>query len=117
GFIDRTLSIGIGFLGAVVSLGSFVLILWSLSAQAPLHLFGRDIDIPGDLGWAALLYAVLRTWLTHLIGRPLVALNFQQQRFEADFRFNLVRTRENAEQLALLHGEPVERERHMDRFS
>ena len=67
--------------------------------------------------WGALIYAVLGTWLTHLIGRPLVDLNFQQQRFEADFRFNLVRARENSEQIALLHGEPAERERLTERFS
>ena len=61
--------------------------------------------IPGYLVWAALLYAVVGTVLTHLIGWPLVALNFRQQRFEADFRFNLVRVRENSEQIALLDGE------------
>src|ERR1700730_2273304 len=77
---------------------------------------GTDWSIPGYLVWAALFYAVIGTCLTHLIGRPLVALNFQQQRFEADFRFNLVRTRENSEQIALLRGEAEERERHMERF-
>jgi putative ATP-binding cassette transporter len=115
-FIDRTMSIGVGLLGAIVSLGSFVIILWVLSAQAPVHLMGTDWSIPGYLVWAALFYAVIGTCLTHLIGRPLVALNFQQQRFEADFRFNLVRTRENSEQIALLRGEAEERERHMERF-
>jgi putative ATP-binding cassette transporter len=80
-------------------------------------LFGQDYPIPGYLVWGALVYAVLGTWLTHLIGRPLVDLNFQQQRFEADFRFNLVRARENSEQIALLHGEPAERERLNERFS
>ena len=72
--------------------------------------------IPGYLVWAALIYAVIGTALTHLIGWPLIPLNFQQQRFEADFRFNLVRTRENSEQIASLHGEAAERERHLDRF-
>ena len=64
--------------------------------------------------WAALIYAVIGTALTHLIGRPLIALNFQQQRYEADFRFNLVRVRENSEQIALLDGEPAERDRLLD---
>ena len=67
--------------------------------------------------WAALIYAVVGTYFTHLIGWPLVTLNFNQQRFEADFRFNLVRVRENSEQIALLKGEPAETERLMDRFS
>ena len=88
-----------------------------MSNEGPLHLFGRDIPIPGYLVWAALIYALIGTTFTHLIGRPLVALNFQQQRFEADFRFNLVRTRENSEQIALLRGEPVERTRLLGRFA
>jgi vitamin B12/bleomycin/antimicrobial peptide transport system ATP-binding/permease protein len=90
--------------------------LWSLSAQAPLHLFGGRFEIPGYLVWAAIIYAIIGTALTHLIGWRLIPLNFQQQRFEADFRFNLVRTRENAEQIAALRGEAAERERHLDRF-
>ncbi|HET9814410.1 MAG TPA: ABC transporter ATP-binding protein/permease [Xanthobacteraceae bacterium] len=115
-FIDRTLSISVGLLSAIVTLGSFVVILWTLSAAAPLHLFGASFSIPGYLVWAALLYAVVGTTLTHLIGWPLVTLNFRQQKFEADFRFNLVRVRENSEQIALLAGETAERERLLDRF-
>jgi putative ATP-binding cassette transporter len=115
-FIDRTLSIGVGFLSAVVTLGSFVIILWSLSTTAPFQLFGMTFDIPGYLVWAALIYAVIGTVITHLIGRALIALNFMQQRYEADFRFNLVRVRENSEQIALLDGEPAERDRLLGRF-
>ena len=116
-FVEQTLALGIGLLSAVVTLASFIVILWDLSNEAPLHLFGMDIPIPGYLVWGALIYALLGTLLTHLIGRPLVELNFQQQRLEADFRFNLVRTRENAEQIALLRGEPVERSRLLSRFA
>jgi putative ATP-binding cassette transporter len=116
-FVEQTLQLGIGLLSAVVTLVSFVFILWGLSNEAPLHLFGNDIPIPGYLVWGALIYAVLGTVLTHLIGWPLVGLNFQQQRYEADFRFNLVRARENAEQIALLRGEPVERSRLLSRFA
>jgi putative ATP-binding cassette transporter len=116
-FVERTLAISIGLLGAVVTLGSFVILLWNLSASAPLHLFGSEWPIPGYLVWAALIYAVLGTSLAHLIGRPLIGLYFNQQRFEADFRFNLVRVRENGEQIALLAGEPAERERLLDRFA
>ena len=115
-FVQSTLSIGLGILNSVVTLISFVVILWNLSAAAPLHLFGKQLDIPGYLVWAALLYAVIGTTLTHLIGWRLIPLNFQQQRYEADFRFNLVRTRENSEQIAALHGEAAERERHGGRF-
>ncbi len=115
-FVEKTLDIGIGLLSSVVTLFSFVIILWGLSDAAPLHVFGRDIPIPGYLVWGALIYAVIGTALTHYIGAPLMALNFQQQRYEADFRFNLVRARENAEQIALLRGEPVERQRLSTRF-
>jgi putative ATP-binding cassette transporter len=115
-FIERTLALTVGLLGAVVSLFSFVVILWHLSAVAPLHLFGQTWSIPGYLVWAALLYSVLGTAITHMIGRPLIRLNFMQQRYEADFRFNLVRVRENGEQIALLDGETIERDRLMDRF-
>jgi vitamin B12/bleomycin/antimicrobial peptide transport system ATP-binding/permease protein len=116
-FVEQTLALGIGLLSSVVTLASFVVILWGLSNEAPLHLFGKDIPIPGYLVLGALIYALLGTLLTHLIGWPLVGLNFQQQRFEADFRFNLVRARENAEQIALLRGEPAERERLLSRFA
>ena len=115
-FVQNTLSIGIGLLSSIVSLCSFVVILWTLSKDAPLQLFGFSLVIPGYLVWAALIYAVIGTVLTHLIGWPLIPLNFQQQRFEADFRFNLVRTREHSEQIAALHGEAAERERHLNRF-
>jgi vitamin B12/bleomycin/antimicrobial peptide transport system ATP-binding/permease protein len=115
-FVEQTLTICVGFLSAVVTLGSFVVILWGLSAESPLTVGGREILIPGYLVWGALIYAVFGTALTHWIGSPLVMLNFQQQRFEADFRFNLVRVRENAEQIALLRGESAERERLSERF-
>src|SRR5690348_1302012 len=113
-FVQQTLSIGTGMLSSIVTLCSFIIILWMLPEEAPLHLFG--LSTPGHLVGAALLYAVMGTVLTHRIGWPLIPLAFQQQRFEADFRFNLVRTRENSEQIAALHGEAAERERHLDRF-
>ncbi len=115
-FVQNTLSIGLGLLNSCVTLGSFVVILWTLSEAAPLQLFGTPVSIPGYLVWAALIYAAIGTVLAHLIGWPLIPLNFQQQRFEADFRFNLVRTRENSEQIAALRGEAAERERHLTRF-
>lgn len=110
------LPIGLGLLNSVVTLVSFAFILWNLSNAAPLLLFGMSASIPGYLFWAAMIYAVIGTALTHLIGRPLIALNFTQQRYEADFRFNLVRVRENAEQIALLEGEQAERSRLLARF-
>lgn len=115
-FVDQTLNISVGLLSAIVTLGSFVVILWGLSSAAPLHIFGREFAIPGYLVWGALIYAIFGTALTQWIGSPLVNLDFQQQRYEADFRFNLVRVRENSEQIALLQGESAERQRLSERF-
>ena len=105
-FVDRTLDIGVGLLNSMVTLASFVVILWGLSTPRPCTCSVRSIAIPGYLVWGALIYAVLGTVLTHWIGWPLVGIDFRQQQFEADFRFNLVRVRENSEQIALLRGEP-----------
>jgi putative ATP-binding cassette transporter len=113
-FISSTLNLGIGGMNAVVTLISFVAILWGLSGT--LTLAGSSIRVPGYLVWVALLYALAGTWLTDWIGRPLVRLNFDQQRYEADFRFNLVRFRENAEGVALYHGEANELRTFRERF-
>jgi putative ATP-binding cassette transporter len=116
-FVEQTLGISVGLLSAIVSLASFVIILWGLSAASPLTIYGREFAIPGYLVWGALVYAILGTALTQWIGAPLINLSFEQQRFEADFRFNLVRARENSEQVALLRGESAERTRLTDRFN
>ena len=112
-FVDYTLSLSLGLLSAVVTLASFIVILWSLSGA--LELWG--VSIPGYMVWIALVYAVAGTWLTHVIGRPLIGLNFNQQRFEADFRFALVRLRENSEGVALYRGEQEELGSFRERFS
>jgi putative ATP-binding cassette transporter len=113
-FVATTLGLTLGMMRAVVTLVSFVAILWTLSG--PFTIPGVNVTVPGYMVWAALLYAVVGTWLTDRIGRPLVALNFNQQRYEADFRFSLVRFRENAEGVALYHGEPDELRGFRDRF-
>jgi vitamin B12/bleomycin/antimicrobial peptide transport system ATP-binding/permease protein len=115
-FVGQTLGIGVGLLSSIVSLASFVVILWGLSEAAPLQLFGADFSLPGYLVWASLIYAIFGTALTQWIGSPLVNLNFLQQHYEADYRFDLVRVRENTEQIALLKGEGAERERLLGRF-
>ncbi|HKU99371.1 MAG TPA: SbmA/BacA-like family transporter, partial [Vineibacter sp.] len=108
-FVSYTMSLSIGLLSAFVTLFSFLFLLWTLSGPLSFTVFGLDVTIPGYMVWVALVYSIFGTWLTHKIGRPLVLLNFQQQRFEADFRFGLVRVRENAEGIALYHGEDTER--------
>ena len=115
--MSNTLSLGTGLLGSVVTLVSFIVILWGLSNAAPLTLFGLALGIPGYLVWVAIVHAVVGTTITHRIGRPLVGLDIQQQRREADFRASLLRVRQNAEQIALLQGAPAERKRLMTRFA
>ncbi|MGH6995375.1 MAG: ABC transporter ATP-binding protein/permease, partial [Stellaceae bacterium] len=109
-YVSYVATLALGLLSSVVSLASFMVILVGLSGPAaiPLGSLGT-VHIPAYLAWAALIYAGLGTWLTVKIGRPLVPLNFAQQRFEADFRYSLVRLRENAESVALYGGEPPER--------
>jgi putative ATP-binding cassette transporter len=114
-FVAGTLTLTIGGMRAVVTLLSFLGILWGLSGSTTLPI-GAGWTIPGYMVWAALLYAVVGTWLTNLIGRPLVRLNFDQQRYEADFRFGLVRFRENAEGVALYKGEADELRGFRERF-
>ncbi len=103
-FVESGLILGIGFIANIVSLASFLEVLWALSF--PITLFG--IHIPAYLVWVALLYSLVASVLAHLIGRPLISLNFIRQRLEADFRFALVRLRENAEGVALYKGEADE---------
>jgi putative ATP-binding cassette transporter len=115
-FIENGLPLALRLLRAVVTIVSFVAILWVLSEAMPLTIFGVSWAVPGYLVWAALVYAAIATLITHLIGRLLVTLNFNRQRFEADFRFNLARVRENSEQIAMLRGETAERQGLLDRF-
>ena len=111
-FAETTLSLGLGFIRTVVSLVSFSVILFGISGD--ITLFG--ITIPAYMFWAALIYATVGTWLTHLIGRRLIGLYNQQQRYEADLRFGLIRVREKAESVALFRGEANEHRRLLDRF-
>lgn len=105
-----TMTLLLGFISAVATLVSFLVILWMLSGPLSLKPIGIDITIPGYMVWAALLYAFFGTFFANLVGRRLIPLNFMQQRYEANFRFGLIRVRENAEGIALYRGEPREAE-------
>ncbi|MCF5706919.1 ATP-binding cassette domain-containing protein [Pseudomonas syringae] len=112
-FTTSTLHLGLGLMSAVVSLVSFSVILWGVSGSV--ELFG--ITVHGYMFWAAMLYAIVGSFLTHWIGRRLIPLNNQQERYEADLRYALVRVRENAESIALSDGETNENQRLNGRFS
>lgn len=116
-FVLQTLTICLDLLSNVVTLVSFLGILWGLSGTLTIPLGGTSFEIPGYMVWVALVYSVIGTWLTHKIGWKLARINFQQQRFEADFRFSLVRLRENAEGVALYNGEADEMMSLRERFA
>ena len=111
-FTSDTLSLVLGLISTVVSLVSFSIILWGVSGS--IEVFG--ITVPGYMFWCALVYAGVGSWLAHLIGRRLIGLSNNQQRYEADLRFAMIRIRENAESIALYDGEPNENRRLNDRF-
>lgn len=116
-FVEMSLSFGIGLLKSVCTLASFVVILYELSGSLKFTLFGQQWEIEGYLFWAAFFYSILGTWLTHLVGRKLVKLNFVQQRYEADFRFSMIRLRESSESVAFYRGEQQEGKVFKERFT
>jgi putative ATP-binding cassette transporter len=117
-FSSITISLSLGLLSSVVTLCSFMVILWDLSGVLTIPLWGgMHVAIPGYMVIAAFFYAAVGTWLTRKIGSPLVRLLFDQQRYEADFRFSLVRLRENAESVAFYGGERREMDVFQGRFS
>ncbi|CAN7647393.1 ABC transporter ATP-binding protein/permease [Bosea sp. LjRoot90] len=109
-FLNQTYSFSLTLITQVSTLVSFSIVLWSIPVAITVP--GTDIVIPGFIFWATLIYAAIATWVTHLIGKPLIALEFEQERREANFRFALARLREYSEQIALMRGETAER-RHL----
>ena len=116
-FCEKTLALALGLMSAVITLLSFLVILWTLSGSLAVTLFGHAIEIPGYMLWVALLYSVAGTLLVHWIGKPLITMNFEKQKVEADFRFSLVRFRENSEAVALYRGEADELRQLHGRFA
>jgi putative ATP-binding cassette transporter len=108
-FTFNTISLVLGLLSSIVTLASFITILWVISGPVTVPLGSGSLEIQGFMVWVALVYAIVGSVLTHAVGRRLIPLNFQQQRVEADLRFGLVRLRENAEGVALYNGQTVER--------
>ena len=117
-FLSGFLREGIDLITSIVGVFSYLAVLWSLSSfPLAFSLFGFDVEVPRYMVWAAFLYVALSSGLTHLLGRPLKNLFFQQQRLEGDFRFALARFRESTDEIALSDGEPAERRLLDRRFS
>lgn len=108
-FASHTLSIFLNFLQSILTLASFGYVLWSLSGDMHMTLGSHNIRIPGYLCWAAFLYAVAGTYIISKMGKTLSGLDYRQQQFNADFRYGLIRLRENSEQIAILGGEEAEK--------
>jgi putative ATP-binding cassette transporter len=116
-FPRQTLSLSLGLFSNIVQAVSFSFILWQLSGPLAISLGAwGNVSIPGYMFWAVILYTIFGTWLTIRLGRPLVGLNFGQQRLEADLRYSLVRLRENTESVAFYGGEDREFAIFWDRF-
>lgn len=116
-YTSYALSLSLGLLNSLVTLVSFLFILWTLSGVLSIPLpGGGQFDVPGYMVYVAFLYAAGGTWLTYRIGYPLVRLMFDQQRLEADFRFSMARLRENAESVAFYGGESREHGNFLTRF-
>lgn len=115
-FVASALGLSLSLLSAFVALASFGGMLWNLSRRWPIHIDGVEVVIPGLMMWVAIGYAVLAMWVTHLVGRKLVPINFDKLRYEADFRYGLVRFRDHVEEIALTGGEELERATLRERF-
>ena len=117
-FVSFTLSLSLSLLSSVVTLFSFIFILWKLSGSIEIPLTAnKHITIHGYMAWASIGYALIGTWIIMRIGRPLIGLKFEQQHYEADFRFSLMRLRENSESIAFYKGEEREKDNFLHRFN
>ena len=115
-FVGSALGLSLSLLAAVATLVSFGGLLWALSSGWAIPFRGDSHRVPGLLLWAALAFAIVSMWLTHLLGRRLVPINYDRFRYEADFRYGLVRFRDHVEQVSLSRGEGIERLGALARF-
>ena len=116
-FTSQTLNLAIGLLSSLTTLVAFIAMLWKLSSQVALPWHGGTVAIPGYLVWVAIIYSAIGTVIVALVGRPLIRMRFDQERFNADFRFSLVRLRENSESVALYGGESREHAHFLANFA
>ena len=116
-FVTLTLQLLLGFLKQLTTLGAFGVVLWNLSGAFTVPLGSHEFVVYGYMFWFSLVYSILGTVGAHLVGRRLIGLNFDQQRYEADFRFNMMRVRENSESVAFYRGEDAENVGFKERFA
>ena len=112
-FVSLTLQLIIGFLRQLTTLAAFGVVLWELSGSITI----AGLVIPGYMFWFSFVYSGIGTFFAHKVGRKLIDLNFDQQKYEADFRFSMMRVRENSESIAFYRGESAEMEGFNLKFS
>ena len=115
-FVSLTLQLLLGLLKQITTIAAFAVVLWELSGVLTVPIGGGTVEIPGYMLWFSLLYSAAGTALAHVVGRKLISLNYEQQRYEADFRFSMARMRENSESVAFYRGEDAENAGFLDRF-
>ena len=116
-FVSLTLTLLVGILKQLTTLGAFAVVLWNLSGAITVPIGGTEFTIYGYMFWLSLLYSGLGTYFVHIVGKKLIRLNFDQQRYEADFRFSMMRVRENSESIAFYRGEMAEGVGFKERFA
>ena len=116
-FVSLTLTLLVGILKQLTTLGAFAVVLWNLSGAITVPVGGTEFTIYGYMFWLSLLYSGLGTYFVHVVGKKLIRLNFDQQRYEADFRFSMMRVRENSESIAFYRGEMAEGVGFKERFA
>ena len=116
-FVSLTLQLFVGLLKQLTTLAAFAVVLWNLSGVLTVPVGGHEFQIYGYMLWFSLIYSVVGTYLAHKVGRKLIGLNFDQQRYEADFRFSMMRVRENSESIAFYGGEQPEKKGFSKRFA
>jgi vitamin B12/bleomycin/antimicrobial peptide transport system ATP-binding/permease protein len=107
---ELSADLGIGLLQSSLLLWMFIAVLWRLSEDIPLSINGRIFVIPGYMVWCALIYSSLASWLSWLIGHPLVRLNATRYAQEAELRFALVHVNEHIDSVSLYGGEEDEKQ-------
>ncbi|HVK90666.1 MAG TPA: ABC transporter ATP-binding protein/permease, partial [Mycoplana sp.] len=108
---ELTTDLAFGLLQSSTLLFFFVGVLWSLSEGFVFQVGERSFDIPGYMVWAAIIYAGSASWLSWLVGRPLIALNGERYNREATLRFTMMRVNEHIDSITLAGGEAGERQR------
>ena len=116
-FVSLTLTLLVGILKQLTTLGAFAVVLWNLSGVVTVPVGGSELTVYGYMFWLSLFYSGLGTYFVHIVGKKLIRLNFNQQRYEADFRFSMMRMRENSESIAFYRGEMAETVGFKERFA